>query len=120
QLKIFLNQLSNFICSCGKNDWLKIVLSMRSTTWMSFYDQIRHSSYLKSKLFLGNHVEIEEFGNVPPLSDKEINLVLSRFPNIDTQQIDCKLRGLLKFPFYLQVYCQLMEENESFDYKSDL
>jgi len=120
QQKNFLNQLSNFICSSVGNDWLKIVLSMRSTTWKSFYEHIRHSSYLKSKLFFGNHVEIEEFANVPPLSDKEINLILSRFPDIDTQHINCRLKALLKFPFYLQVYYQLMEKGKSFDYKSDL
>jgi hypothetical protein len=53
QLKNFLNHLANFISSNEDNSWLKIVLSMRPSTWRLFYEHIRHSSYIKSKLFLG-------------------------------------------------------------------
>ncbi len=120
QLKNFLIRLSNFICSNDTNDWLKIVLSMRSATWIAFYESIRHSAYLKSKLFLGDHVKMDEFVNVPPLSDKEIDLILNKFTNIDLLVINHKLKALFKYPFYLQVYYQLNQEGKAFDNNAQL
>jgi hypothetical protein len=120
QLKNFLNHLANFISSNEDNSWLKIVLSMRPSTWRLFYEHIRHSSYIKSKLFFGNHVKMEGFTNVPPLSDKEINLVVNRFSDSGDMRINPKLKGIFKFPFYLQVYYQLKEEGKTFDDGTDL
>ncbi|RZL57217.1 MAG: NACHT domain-containing protein, partial [Pedobacter sp.] len=120
QLKSLLNRIANFICASEGCDWIKVVLSMRSTTWIDFYEQIRHSAYLKSKLFIGNQVMMDYFANVPPLSDKEINQVLSKFSDIDVTQVNQKLKSQFKYPFYLQVYYQLKEDGKTFDYRTDL
>lgn len=120
QLKGLLNRLANFLCANEGNDWIKVVLSLRSTTWIGFYEQIRHSSFLKAKLYTGNQVMMDDYVNVPPLSDKEINQILSKFSDIDVLQINAKLKAQFRFPFYLQVYYQLKEEGKSFDYRTDL
>ncbi|WP_448636407.1 hypothetical protein [Pedobacter panaciterrae] len=93
---------------------------MRSTTWIKFYDRIRHSAYLKTKWFPGNYFNVNDVSNVPPLTEKEVDLILTKINKIDPKGINSKLKAQLKFPFHIQLYYQLKEEDPYFNYSTNI
>lgn len=118
--KQLFESIINFICAIEHTDSVKLVMSMRSTAWMRFYDLIRHSAYLRSKWFAGNYFNKHEISNVPPLTEKEVDLILSNIDGIDVKEINPKLKVQLKFPFHIQLYHQLRQEDPSFNYSTNI
>ncbi|WP_316819949.1 hypothetical protein [Pedobacter gandavensis] len=116
---MFENIIS-FICAIEHNEKIKVVMSMRSSTWMRFYDCMRHSAFLKSKWFTGNYFNHNEMSNVPPLTGKEIDRIIHRINQSDIDELNPKLKSQLKFPLYIQLYYQLKEEDPQFNYSSSI
>lgn len=114
-----VNSLADFIFSNARLSWLKVVISMRNMGWLNLYEKIRHSAYIKSKWFSGNYNSKDEFTNIPPLTDKEIDSVISHFP-IDVSNINPKTKIQLRTPFYLRFYYELLENGEDETYFTDL
>ena len=114
------NYFTDFICLLEGVSWVKLIFSMRSISWSEFHENIRRSAFLKSKWFPGNYFVAGDFSNVPHLTDKEICKILKGLPRIDVDKITPKLKSQFKFPFYIQTFYQLILENESFNYHSDL
>lgn len=114
-----INSLADFIFSNSRHNWFKVVLSMRNIEWLSFYEKIRHSAYAKSKWYAGNYSSGEEFTNIPPLTDREIDLVIGNFP-IDVSRINPKTKIQLRTPFYLRFYYELLESDKDEAYFTDL
>ncbi len=119
-MKQLFESIINFICAIEHVSSIKLVLSMRSATWVRFYDLIRHSAYLKAKWFPGNYFNINEPSNVPPLSEKEVDLIISNIDGLNIKEINPKLKLQLKFPFHIQLYHQLKEEDPSFNYSTNI
>lgn len=113
------DSIINLICSLEDYKNVKLVMSMRSTTWARFYERMRHSSFLKSKWFPGNFFNMHELSNVPPLSEKEVELIISNM-NMEMDKINPRLKAQLKFPFHIQLYYQLKEEDPNFNYYSNI
>lgn len=118
--KQLFESIINFICSIENIDCIKLVMSMRSTTWMRFYDSIRHSAFLKSKWFPGNYFNQNEVSNVPPLTGKEVDMIISKINHSDVYELNPKLKSQLKFPLYIQLYYQLKEEDPYFNYSTSI
>ena len=118
--KQLFESIINFICNIEDNECIKLVMSMRSTTWIKFYDRIRHSAYLKTKWFPGNYFNINDVSNVPPLTEKEVDLILTKINKIESNGINPKLKAQLKFPFHIQLYYQLKEEDPHFNYSTNI
>lgn len=118
--KQMFDSIINFICTIEHTESIKLVMGMRTATWMRFYEKIRHSAYLKAKLFPGNYFNTKELSNVPPLTEKEVDLIISRIENLDTHQINPKLKAQLKFPFHIQLYYQLREEDPDFNFSTNI
>ena len=118
--KQLFESIINFICAVEDNKSIKLIMSMRSTTWTRFYDCIRHSSYLKTKWFPGNYFNLNTVSNIPPLTEKEVNLILSKIHHLDAKDINEKLKTQLKFPFHIQLYYQLKEEDPDFNYSTNI
>lgn len=118
--KELFESIINFICSIENIDCIKLVMSMRSTTWMRFYDCIRHSAFLKSKWFPGNYFNQNEVSNVPPLTGKEVDLIICKINHTDVYELNPKLKSQLKFPLYIQLYYQLREEDPYFNYSTSI
>lgn len=93
---------------------------MRSTTWIRFHDCMRHSAYLKTKWFQGNYFDVNDISNVPPLTEKEVDLILSKIHHIKLEEINPKLKTQLKFPLHIQLYYQLNEEDPYFNYATNI
>ena len=112
--KQLFESITNFICAIENIDCIKLVMSMRSTTWMRFYDCIRHSAFLKSKWFPGNYFSQSDVSNVPPLTGKEVDMIISKVNPNEFNELSTKLKSQLKFPLYIQLYYQLKEEDPYF------
>lgn len=118
--KQLFESIINFICSIEHTEAVKLVLSMRTTIWIRFYDSIRHSAYLRTKWFQGNYFNNTEISNVPPLTEKEVDLIISNIDGLNVKEINPKLKAQLKFPFHIQLYHQLKEEDPSFNYSTNI
>ncbi|EDM36998.1 hypothetical protein PBAL39_04348 [Pedobacter sp. BAL39] len=112
--KQLFESITNFICAIENIDCIKLVMSMRSTTWMRFFDCIRHSAFLKSKWFPGNYFSQSDVSNVPPLTGKEVDMIISKVNPNEFNELSTKLKSQLKFPLYIQLYYQLKEEDPYF------
>jgi hypothetical protein len=117
---ILFDSIINLICSLEDCRNIKLIMSMRSTTWTRFYDRMRHSSFLKSKWFPGNYFNLHELSNVPPLSEKEVDIIISKINYLDNKEINPRLKSQLKFPFHIQLYYQLKEEDPDFNYYTNI
>ncbi|SMC80654.1 NACHT domain-containing protein [Pedobacter nyackensis] len=118
--KQLFDGIISFICSIEHVKAIKLVMSMRSTAWIRFYEKIRHSAYLKSKWFMGNYFNQNEVSNVPPLTEKEVDLIISKIDGINIREINPKLKNQLKFPFHIELYHQLREEDPLFNYSTNI
>jgi hypothetical protein len=118
--KQLFDSIINFLCAIENMDSIKLVMGMRSTTWIRFYELIRHSAYLKTKWFPGNYFNVNDVSNVPSLTEKEVDLIISKIDGIDIREINPKLKAQLKFPFHIQLYYQLREEDPDFNYSTNI
>lgn len=112
---IILDCITNFISAIGDRESTKLVLSMRSTAWSRFYENFRHSYFLKSKWFPGSYFNLQDNSNVPPLTDGEIEKIFLKMSPSGTDKISDNLKAQLKFPFHIQWYYQLREEYPAFE-----
>lgn len=110
----------DFICSIEESNGVKLVMSMRSTTWSRFYDRIRNSSFLKKKWFQGNYFNLNDVSNVPPLTEKEVDMIIRKIDHLDHKKVNPRLKTQLKFPFHIQLYYQLKEEDPDFNYSTNI
>jgi hypothetical protein len=115
-----LTGIIDFICAIENSKVIKLVMNMRSTTWTRFYDRIRGSNYLKKKWFPGNYFNLSDSSNVPPLTEKEVDLIIRKIDHIDYKTINPRLKRQLKFPFHVQLYYQLKEEDPEFNYSTNI
>lgn len=109
----------NFISAIEDSPNIKLVMSMRSTTWVRFYERIRYSVHLKSKWFPGNYFNLNETSNVPPFTEKEVDQILVKINNSEVCTVDPKLKAQLKYPYHFQLYYQLKEEDPNFNHSSN-
>ncbi|MHA4894346.1 NACHT domain-containing protein [Pedobacter sp. PWIIR3] len=114
------NGIIDFICALEDSKAIKLVMSMRSTTWVRFYDCMRQSAYLKTKWFPGNYYNLNEQSNVPPFTEKEVDMIISKIDHVDPEIVKPRLKSQLKFPFHVQLYYQLKEEDPNFNYASNI
>jgi len=117
---LLFDSLINFICTIEDNNSIKLVLSMRTTTWIKFYECISPSAYLRSKWFRGNYFNPNEVTNVPQLSDKEVDLILEQNAHLNAGVIDAKLKKQLRLPLQIQFYYQLKQEEPGFNYSTNI
>lgn len=117
---LLFDNIINLICALEDSKNIKLILSLRSTTWTRFYDRMRHSSFLKSKWFPGNYFNLHELSNVPSLSEKEVDVIISKINYLDNKEINPRLKAQLKFPFHIQLYYQLKEQDPDFNYYTNI
>lgn len=117
---IVFNELIAFLYELEESQAIKLVLGMRSYVWSRFYQLFRNSHYLKNKFHLGNHYEKRDITNIPPLEEKEIDLVLKRIHNQEPKELNPKLRAQFKQPFFFKFYNDIKDYYPQEFYHSDL
>lgn len=114
------DSIINFICSLEGHKNIRLMLSMRSSTWVRFYERIRHSIFLKAAWYPGHYFNLQEVTNVPPLSEKEVELIVSNMNYLNNGEFNPRLKTQLKFPFHIHLFYQLKEEDPDFNYYSNI
>jgi len=104
-----------FISAIEELPHLKIVLSMRNTTWSRFFERMRHAHFLRKKWFPGHYYNNSYNANVPPLNEKELKTILEKMGPFDYKKMSSNLKSQLKFPFHIQWYYKLREEYPTFN-----
>ncbi|TDQ11441.1 NACHT domain-containing protein [Pedobacter metabolipauper] len=114
------DSILNFICALDQTGSIKVILSMRSTTWIRYYERMRHSSYLKESWFKGNYYNPNDVSNVPPLTEQELQQIICKTGVMDFNAINPKLKAQLKFPFHIHLYFQLKEEDPFINFSTNI
>ncbi|RZL47821.1 MAG: hypothetical protein EOP00_10825 [Pedobacter sp.] len=109
------DRIIDFIASIENSESVKMILSLRSTTWNRFYERVRFSHFIRSKWFSGSYYHTKEYVNVPPLSEIEVEQIFKKMSSIDSRKLNANLKAQLKFPFHIQWYYQLKEEYPNFE-----
>ncbi|MDQ7949227.1 MAG: hypothetical protein REI78_05235 [Pedobacter sp.] len=110
-----LDSLTGLISTIGQHEGIKLVLSMRSTTWSRFNEKIRNAYFYKQKWYPGSYFNLNDNSNVPPLTELEVEQIFHKMSPLDFAKINENLKVQLKFPFHIQWYYQLKEEYPAFE-----
>jgi len=117
---IIFDKLINLISIIEDESCIKIVISMRSTLWSRFYDQIKNTSFIRKKWFPGTYFSIKHQSNIPPLATEEVDEILKKIDPNRSREIDPSFKAKLKYPFYIQWYYLLKEEFPNFDFFTNI
>ena len=109
------DRLLGFIGAIDGSDNIKLIFTMRSTTWNRFYERMRYSHFLKKKWFTGSYFNLRDSSNVPPLNEVEVKQIFEQLSDVPFDSISEKLKSQLKFPFHIQWYYLLKEEYANFE-----
>lgn len=110
-----LKVLTDFLYGIEENDFLKIVLGLRVSNWVSLQPAISGSAFLTNSWYKGLFFDYDQNTNVPDLNKEEICYTLSQIEGKKIKDHDLH-PGLIKYfqtPFWLQVYYKLRQENYS-------
>ncbi|MGI4751541.1 MAG: hypothetical protein ACRYFB_12985 [Janthinobacterium lividum] len=113
QYLAFFNQLIDIISYYSKYSWFKIILTMRSSTWINSKYIIQENPVLWEKWFNGFMLDENQTTNVLPFDTNEI-LTLSH--NINPQIKSSELPSIeliqkLSYPLFFQLFYQNNPEN---------
>ena len=116
--ELLLESIFDFIHSLGESNSIKIVMSMRTSTWKKYEPRVLNSEFLKSKWFAGQHYDPKTSSNIPDLTKAEISQILN---GIKEDSIDHpELSEEFKIPLNISLYYQLMEERSQLQKKSPI
>ncbi len=101
--------------------WLKIVFSFRPSTWRSLQKELHQSEYLQETWFSGLFYNKETNSNLLPLEKKDaLNVIKSiHIKNHISFIENKKLYALLSHPNYINLYYQLLKNDEGRVMKSN-
>lgn len=109
QFNMLLNQVLN-VCSFYKNHAnFKLVLTMRSATWLNH----RHEIECESKWFEGNLADDDLTINVPLFNVGEIRELCTRINPAIRNFIDIEIAENFRHPLYFQFYYKQHKDNFS-------
>jgi ribosomal protein L17 len=111
------NQLADIISMYHKYPWFKVILTMRSSTWTNFREDIIAKPDV---WFTGFMMDNEHKRNVPPFSSEQIKKLCENInPNV-THEITLPIIDKLSLPLYFQYYYQKYSDNFSLTHFNDL
>lgn len=108
RFSVFFNQLIDIISYYSKFPWFKVILNMRSSTWLNYRYLIIGKPVLLENWHLGFMLNENQTVNVLPFDTNEI-LALSKKlnPQIKTNSLpSVDLIKKLNFPLFFQLYYQ--------------
>lgn len=115
KLKLLYTKLEEFVYSNDKYPWIKVILSIRSTSWADMFQHSLQTPIFRRYWYLGNEMDEETNTNMPPLTEQEVKSVLynHQLTPIMVRTFSDQLLQILRLPYYLQLFCQ---QNTGRDY----
>lgn len=109
KMKLLYNKLEDFVYSNDLHPWVKVILSIRSSTWSDVFHQSHQYPAFRKFWYLGSEMDEETNTNIPALTDQEVKSVLYNF-DFDPATVRLFSDNFiqrLRHPYYLQLFCQL-------------
>lgn len=102
----FFKTLIDILYSIEENNFLKIILSLRTSNWIKISPYVSKSSFLTKYWYKGLFYDEEHLTNLPPLNHEEILFTLNQKfqKKLTINDIDPDLLNLFKTPFWLQEF----------------
>jgi hypothetical protein len=113
QFQAILNYLLKGLAVCQNYDWLKLVLALRSSTWINYRHELQTGS--NNAWFTGFYPDSSKHNNVPLLSHKEVNQLCLRINPSLHHNISFEAAETLSHPLFFQYYYKHHRGNFSLD-----
>ncbi|WP_454803207.1 hypothetical protein [Mucilaginibacter phyllosphaerae] len=110
QLKLLLNQLIDILSLYQSSSWFKLVLTMRSATWINNKHQIDNGT---NKWFKGFIDDINRATNVPLFSTQEVKELCHKINPEVTNDMALEMAKDFNHPLYFQFYYKEHRDNFS-------
>ncbi|MFC0512649.1 hypothetical protein ACFFGT_00500 [Mucilaginibacter angelicae] len=101
QFQAILNYLLKGLAICQNYEWLKLVLALRSSTWINYRHELQAGS---NTWFTGFHPDSSKHNNVPLLSHKEVNELCLKINPLLQNNISFEAAETLGHPLFFQYY----------------
>ncbi|MRG46729.1 hypothetical protein GFS24_16535 [Chitinophaga sp. SYP-B3965] len=109
KLKMLYNKLEDFVYSNDQHTWVKVILSIRSSTWGEVFQQSTQYPAFRKYWYLGPEMDEETNTNIPLLTEQEVKSVLynCEYEPATVRLFSENFLQKLRHPYYLQLFCQL-------------
>lgn len=109
KLKLLYTKLEEFVYSNDLFPWVKVVLSIRSSTWSDIFQHSLQYPAFRRYWYLGPEMDEETSINLPYLTEQEVKSVLynHRIDPATVRTFSEHFLQKLRYPYYLQLFCQL-------------
>jgi len=115
ELENIFQKIIDLLCYAQGCEWLKMVVSLRTSTWLHLQKRINESEYLKKTWFSGVFYQKEARSNLMPLGNAEVRKALKAIQEETKSAVDVsestELYSLFGNPFFLHLYYQLLKKN---------
>lgn len=116
KLKLMYTKLEEFVYSNDAFPWIKVILSVRSNTWSEIFHNDQRMPPFGRYWYLGPEMDEETNINIPRMTEQEVKSVLynHRMDPAVVRTFSESFLQKLRYPFYLQLFCQLNTGDNSF------
>ncbi|AYL98985.1 hypothetical protein [Mucilaginibacter celer] len=112
QFQLVLNQLVDIFSFYQSHDWFKLILTMRSSTWINYHHTIEMG---QSPWFEGFFSTLDQPSNVPLFSIQEIKELCLKINPAMQNYIAVNVAENFNHPLYFQFYYKEHKKNFSLD-----
>ncbi|NSL89207.1 NACHT domain-containing protein [Chitinophaga solisilvae] len=109
KLKLLYTKLEDFVYSNDRYPWVKVILSIRSSTWSEIFQHSHQYPAFRRYWYLGPEMDEETNINLPALTEQEVKSILynHQFDPSTVRMFSESFLQKLRNPYYLQLFCQL-------------
>ncbi|MCW3462618.1 hypothetical protein [Chitinophaga nivalis] len=109
KLRMLYSKLEDFVYSNDLYPWVKVILSIRSSTWSEIFQQSQQYPAFRRYWYLGAEMDEETNINIPQLTEQEVKSILynQQFDPATVRLFSESFLQKLRHPYYLQLFCQL-------------
>jgi hypothetical protein len=109
KLRLMYTKLEDFVYSNDLFPWVKVILSIRSSTWAEIFQHSVQYPAFRRYWYLGAEMDEETNINLPLLTEQEVKSILynHQFDPATVRTFSEHFIQKLRYPYYLQLFCQL-------------
>ncbi|WP_143309628.1 NACHT domain-containing protein [Chitinophaga vietnamensis] len=109
KLRLLYTKLEDFVYSNDLYPWVKVILSIRSSTWAEIFQHSQQYPAFRRYWYLGPEMDEETNINLPQLAEQEVKSILynHQFDPATVRMFSESFLQKLRHPYYLQLFCQL-------------
>jgi len=114
KLRLLYSKLEDFVYSNDLYPWVKVILSIRSSTWAEIFQHSQQYPAFRRYWYLGAEMDEETNINMPRLTEQEVRSILynHQFDPATVRLFSESFLRKLRYPYYLQLFCQLNSGQE--------